>query len=123
MKGITLSPWAVIRTQEGVLEQCRRATPHATERELWTGVILSRITALLADRDPADPDLEKIYQKLESLAEIMKDIHSWDGVLKFVFDLDRELGQNPVDPSGIQDEINRVLKGEMSLTLLKAKVN
>jgi len=116
---IALTPWAVIRTQEDCLEKCRQLAPDATEKELWASVIFSRLNAILVNRGPDDPGHAIVVEKLELVGQIIDDINSWDDVLKFVFSLDEELGALDWDPTGTLDEINRVLEGKLSITLLK----
>jgi hypothetical protein len=67
MRGIVVSPWAIIKNQEAVLERNRRAAPNATEKELWMSVISSRLSAILANSGPSDPSREIVQQRLENL--------------------------------------------------------
>lgn len=121
MRGIIVSPWAVIKNQEAVLEQNRRAAPNATEKELWRLVILSRLHAILANSGPFDPSREKMLQRVENLDDVANEIHSWDDVIKYVFELDKEAGME-AEGSVVQEEINRVLEGKLCSTLMLAKL-
>jgi hypothetical protein len=107
MKAITISPWAVIRVQEETRDYLRRQYPEMTEKDLWMSVIASRIEAILRNFGPSAP--ATVVQKLESLPEIMAEIHSWDDVLKFIFELNDELGDTLPDPFGLLDQINEML--------------
>src|SRR6266568_3483996 len=63
MRGIIVTPWAVVKNQEAVLERNRRAAPNATEKELWMSVISSRLHAILANSAPFDPSRGIVQQR------------------------------------------------------------
>lgn len=107
MIGISISPWAVICTQETTLERFRRQFPEYSERDLWRAVILSRFEVKLKTPSLWDPPTEVILKKMGAMDEIMKDIHSWQDTLDFILEMEKD--SFSIDPTGIQNEINEVL--------------
>jgi len=105
--GIANSRWAVIKAQEAMLEIFRRELPDRPEKELWRRVIFSRFEIKL--KSPASWDLstEELLKEMESMDQIMTNIHSWEDTLEFILQMDKDAFS--FDPSGIQDEINKIL--------------
>jgi len=50
---------------------------------------------------------EAVMEKMESMDEIMKGINSWNDVVDYVIDMDKESLDR--DPMGVKGELNRIL--------------
>jgi hypothetical protein len=107
MIALASSPWAVIRAQESMLESIRQHIPDADERKVWTAVLLARLEIKLKSPAPWDPPPEEIRRRMENIQDIMRNIGSWDDVLRYVLEMDRT-GTAP-DPASPQFQINQLL--------------
>jgi Cu/Ag efflux pump CusA len=105
--------WAAIKAQEETRDQLRRDLPHYSDEELWRAVIVCRLGAKLnlaatnlslgIDSD----DSEALSEKMESMDEIMKGVTSWDDVINYVLQMDKESFSR--DPMGVKAELDRML--------------
>lgn len=50
---------------------------------------------------------EAVMEKMESMGEIMKGISSWNDVIDYVIDMDKDSLDR--DPMGVKTELNRIL--------------
>ena len=107
MIALASSPWAVVRAQEAMLESIRQQIPDADERKLWTAVVLARLEIKLKSPAPWDPPPEEIQRRMENVQEIMRNISSWNDVIRYVLDMDRT--GTASDPASPQFQINQLL--------------
>ena len=105
--------WAVIKAQETTRDQLRRDLPHYSEEELWRAVIFTRLGAkmnLELTNLSLGIDTDKsaaVMEKMESMDEVMNGINSWNGVVDYVIEMDKETLDR--DPMGVKAELNRIL--------------
>lgn len=105
--------WAVIKAQELTLDQLRRDFPNHSDKELWRGVIVCRLGAKLnleatnLSLGIGSDSSEAVIEKMESMDEIMNDINSWDDVVNYVLEMDKESLSH--DPMGVKAELNGML--------------
>lgn len=84
------TPWAVVRALEVRLESLRGQFPDADERRLWTALLYARLEMKLHAPAPWDPPQDELRTRMESIGDIMRSITSWDQVVAYILDLDRE---------------------------------
>ncbi|HCC68280.1 MAG TPA: hypothetical protein DEP99_00100 [Nitrospiraceae bacterium] len=109
--GIGISPWAVVKTQEYTLKDFRQKFPQLSEKELWRAVLASRFQVKLAFPAPGDLPLRELMRRMEHMDDIMKNIHTFDDLVSYILEMDKNILSTPFpDYSGIQDEINQILK-------------
>ena len=93
------SPWAVKHSQEATLRNLQLQIPDADERKLWTAVVLARYEIKLGSPSSWDPPPEELRRRMDSIAEIVQDFTSWDDVVHYILELDREgPAANPASP-------------------------
>lgn len=91
---IMTTRWAVKRIQKFCLEQYKKQMPNASDRELWTGVLLSRFQVKLSmAMAPADPfskplSSEEILSRVENVANIVSGFKSFDDVVNYIIAID-----------------------------------
>ena len=108
MVALASSPWAVVRAQEATLESLRHQFPVADERKLWTAVVLARFEIKLQSPAPWDLPADEIRNRMESIGEIMRGLTTWDDVIRYILDLDRDA--TSTDPSSPQQRINATVQ-------------
>lgn len=105
--------WAVIKAQELTRDQLRHDLPHYSEKELWSAVIVCRLGAKLnlevtnLSLGVGGDGSEAVMEKMESMDEIMKGINSWDDVINYVLEMDKDSLSR--DPMGVKRELTRIL--------------
>ncbi|HSP62864.1 MAG TPA: hypothetical protein VLQ90_07785 [Pyrinomonadaceae bacterium] len=111
---ICCTKWAAVKAQEFARDQLRRDLPQYSERELWRAVIVTRLGAKLQlemtkmnFEIEMDSVTEDLSERMESMDEIMAGINSWDDVVNYVLEMDKESFEN--DPMGVKGELNRIL--------------
>jgi hypothetical protein len=107
LAAIASGPWAIVRSQEVTLDTLRRQFPEADERRLWTAVLIARLEVKLNSPAPWDPPEEEIRRRMETIVEIVRPMTSWQEVLAYVLEMDRD-GINP-DPLGPHMQIEKIL--------------
>src|SRR5208337_1457863 len=114
-KLIILTPWTVKVVQEDCLRQGRILMPHASEKELWKGVLLSNLNTKLASLNVPTGYLEhplseeEILSLIKNIDTICVDFKSFSDVIEFIISIERKEGTFS-DPSGILDEVNFLLE-------------
>jgi hypothetical protein len=105
--------WAVIKAQEFTRDQLRHDFPHYSEQELWRAVIVTRLGAKM-NLEMTNLSLgidskrsEALMEKMESMDEVMKLINSWNDVVDYVIEMDKESLDH--DPMGVKAELDRIL--------------
>lgn len=95
------------------MAQLRRDFPDYSEKELWRAVIVCRLGAKLnlevtnLSLGIGSDGSQAVMERMESMDEIMKGIDSWDDVINYVLEMDKEsLGR---DPMGVKAELNRII--------------
>ena len=106
MKGLGVSRWAVIKAQEATLENLKISMPNATDKELWIGVLFSRLEVKLKFPAPYDPSEKEILHKMESADSIIANINNFDELINYIIQME---GKNLDYSSMIQKEIDEVL--------------
>lgn len=108
------SKWAVIKSQELSRDDLRKDLPHYSERELWRAVIVARLGAKIQlETDKMfmgiddDGSTETWFEKMESMDKVMAGIKSWDDVINYILELDKESFEG--DPMGVKEELDRIL--------------
>jgi hypothetical protein len=108
MIALASSPWAVVRAQEAALESLRQQIPDADERKLWSAVLLARLEIKLKSPAPWDPPPDELRRRMDNIQESMRGVTSWDDVLKYILDMDRN--GTATDPATPQYQINALLE-------------
>jgi hypothetical protein len=101
------SPWAVVRAQEAALESLRHQFPDADERRLWTAVVLARFEIKLQSPAPWDPPADEIRNRMESIGEIMRGLATWDDVIRYILEMDRDAVSS--DAASPQQRISAII--------------
>ncbi len=107
MMSLASSPWAVVRSQEAILESLRQQIPDADERKLWTAVLLSRLEIKLKSPAPWDPPPDEIRRRMDNIQDVMRSVNSWEEVLHYILSMDR--AGTASDPASPQYQINQLL--------------
>ena len=117
--GIMQTPWAIRKAQEHCLKEGRELMPQASERELWKGVLASRLQTKLAftesySNTPNMPlqnplSSEEIISMMENIDSVCNKFQSWNDVVEHIISIDRDEGAFS-DPSGIINELNFLLE-------------
>ena len=107
LAAIASGPWAIVHSQEAVLETLRGQFPEADERRLWTAVLISRFEIKLNSPAPWDPPEEELRRRMDTIVDIVRPMTSWQEVLAYILELDRD-GINP-DPLGPHMQIEKIL--------------
>lgn len=107
LAAIATTPWAIVRSQEVVLETMRRQFPEADDRRLWTAVLIARLEIKLGSPAPWDPSEDEIKNRIETITDIVRPMSSWHEVLAYILEMDKE-GINP-DPTGPHMQIEKIL--------------
>jgi hypothetical protein len=107
LAAIATTPWAIVRSQEAVLETLRRQFPEANDRRLWTAVLIARLEIKLNSPAPWDPPEEELRRRIETIAEIVQPMTTWPEGLAYILEMDKE-GINP-DPTGPHMQIEKIL--------------
>lgn len=100
-------PWAIVRSQEAMLDTFRRMFPEAHDRRLWMAVLIARIEIKIRQPAPWDPPAEELHKRMENVADIMRPMTTWTQVLAYIIDMDRD--GIDTDPDGIQMQTERIL--------------
>lgn len=104
--GIANSRWSVIQAQKAILEKLKDAMPSATEKELWRGVLFSRLEVKLKIPSHHDLPADIILHKMETMDEIMVNINSFDNLIQYIIEMDKGMLD---DSDPIQIEIDKIL--------------
>ncbi len=107
LAAIATTPWAIVRSQDVVLETMRRQFPEADDRRLWTAVLIARLEIKLGSPAPWDPPEDEIKNRIETITDIVRPMSSWQEVLAYILEMDKE-GINP-DPMGPHMQIEKIL--------------
>ncbi len=107
---VASSPWAVVRAQEATLESLRQQFPDAEESKLWSAVILARLEIKLKSPAAWDPPAEELRRKMESIEDIMRQIHSWHDAVRYILAMDH--ARMPAESSTPQSMVNQILSPE-----------
>lgn len=107
-KGIMVTPWAVRTVQEDCLEQGRRIMPNASDKELWKGVLFSRLQPKLELSDSPE-ESARILSIMEDIDKVCSGFESWQEVVEYIVSMERDEGTFN-DQSGIMQEINLILE-------------
>lgn len=107
LAAIATTPWAIVRSQEAILETMHRQYPEADDRRLWTAVLIARLEIKLGSPAPWDPPEEELRHRIEAIADIVRPMSSWQEVLAYILEMDKE-GINP-DPIGPHMQIEKIL--------------
>lgn len=84
------TPWAVVRSLEVRLESLRGQFPDADERRLWTALLFARLEMKLHAPAAWDPPPDELRRRMETIGDIMRSITSWDQMVAYILDMDRE---------------------------------
>ena len=84
------TPWAVVRSLEVRLDSLRGQFPDADERRLWTALLFARLEMKLHAPASWDPPEEELRRRMETIGDIMRSITSWDQMVAYIHDMDRE---------------------------------
>ncbi|MBP1657575.1 MAG: hypothetical protein H6Q31_2176 [Bacteroidetes bacterium] len=84
------TPWAVVRSLEVRLDSLRGQFPDADERRLWTALLFARLEMKLHAPASWDPPEEELRRRMETIGDIMRSITSWDQMVAYILDMDRE---------------------------------
>lgn len=90
MAGIANSRWAVIRVQEATLKNLKRNMPNATDKELWKGVLFTRLEVKLKTPSPYDPSPDVILHKMETIENIIVDINSFAELVDYILQMEEK---------------------------------
>ena len=110
---IMVSKWAVIKIQKYTLDLLRKQIPNASEKELWQGVILSRLQTKLLSPSETDPFAkpllkEELSFRIENIESISSNFSSFDDVIDYIIEMDEEENRF-ADPTGLQSELESIL--------------
>ena len=111
---IMVSPWAVKRIQKYTLELIRIHLPTASNRELWTRVLLARLDTKLHSLPETDPfakplSKEEILSRMENIDKIVSNFKTFDDVVDYIIEMDEEENRF-YDPTGMQSELDNLLE-------------
>ncbi len=106
MMGIANSRWAVIRAQEATLENLKKNMPNATDKELWKGVLFSRLEMKLKCPTPCDPEPDYILHKMETINKTIAAINSFKELIDYIISFEEK---NLDDSDPIQAQIDEML--------------
>lgn len=98
--------WATIRALEISRDQLRHDLPHYSEAETWRAVILTRMGSKLSIVQNIR-DQERLERKMEDMDQIMNSIHSWNEVVNYCVEMDKDSLDN--DPMGVKREISEII--------------
>ena len=107
LAAIATTPWAIVRSQEAILESMRQQFPEADDRRLWTAVLIARFEMKLGSPAPWDPPEEDLRRRMETVTDIVSPMGSWQEVLAYILEMDKE-GIN-LDPMGPHMLIEKIL--------------
>ena len=107
LAAIATTPWAIVRSQEAILETMHQQFPEADDRRLWTAVLIARFEMNLGSPAPWDPPEEDLRRRMETVADIVSPMGSWQEVLAYIWEMDKE-GIN-LDPMGPHMLIEKIL--------------
>ncbi len=91
----------------GNTQYCQQI-PDADERKLWSAVLLARLEIKLKSPAPWDPPPDELRRRMDNIQESMRGVTSWDDVLKYILDMDRN--GTATDPATPQYQINALLE-------------
>jgi hypothetical protein len=106
MAGIVNSPWAFIRAQEATLENLKKNMPNATEKELWRGVLITRLGMKVGIQGVLDSSPQFMPPDIEAIDKIMANINSFDELISHMLSVEKE---NLMDSDPIQRQIDKLL--------------
>lgn len=111
---VAMTPWSVKKLQWFMLKKFRAEQPSWSEQEIWKSVIISRMNVKLMTVD-YPPDYgssplsrNEINDIINQAATILKNFKSFDDVVKYLLDIDYKENRF-YDPSGVLNELNRIL--------------
>ena len=96
------SPSSTRHLQQHVLEQERAQMPNADEKELWEGVLFSRMTSLVVGGFES-PDI------IEEIDDVIRESSSFDDICDYIIGLDQKYGSFP-ETFGIGEMIDKILE-------------
>jgi hypothetical protein len=70
--------------------------------------VLARFEIKLQSPAPWDLPADEIRNRMESIGEIMRELPTWDEVIRYILDLDRDA--TSTDPSSPQQRINAIVQ-------------
>ena len=106
MTGIANSRWAVIKAQEATLKRLKINMPNATDKELWKGVLFTRLEVKLKTPSPYDPPADIILHKMEAIDNIIAGINSFAELIDYILQME---AKNLDDSDIIQRQIDEML--------------
>jgi hypothetical protein len=88
------------------LENLKKNMPNATEKELWRGVLITRLGMKVGIQGVLDSSPQFMPPDIEAIDKIMANINSFDELISHMLSVEKE---NLMDSDPIQRQIDKLL--------------